>query len=585
MSDDRPVPGCAHLAAGSAQPGPDSAHPATSSLTRRTLLALGGAAAGVAAMPGAGQAASADPDTVAPELVETSVTELLDRLRNGRTTSAELVRGYRRRIAALDSSGPGINAIIEQNPDALEIAQQLDAERAAGRVRGPLHGIPVLIKDNIATNDRMQTTAGSLALVGCQPSADATVAARLRQAGAVLLGKTNLSEWANFRGDRSSSGWSGRGGLTHNPYILDRTASGSSSGSAAGTSASLAAVALGTETDGSILSPSAACGLVGIKPTVGLTSRAGVIPISYSQDTVGPIGRTVTDAAITLGVLVGTDPRDPATADSAGRFFRDYTRFLHPGALRGARIGLPKKGFWHFDSVTDAVTEQAVKALRDLGAVLVDAEFPDIDEIAASTAETTVLLYEFKQGIDAYLAALPQRRGCPRTLADLIAFDREHAATELQYFGQQLFLQAQRTDGLDSPVYKNALAQARRLGRASGVDAMLRRYDLQAIVAPTMGPAGKINLHGGESFAGGYTTNVIAIGGYPGVTVPMGFVDGLPLGLCFFGTAYSEPTLLSYAYAYEQATLARRVPHFRRTGGPPVSAAAPGALVRAVATG
>ncbi len=539
-----------------------------SAVTRRTLLALGAGAATVAALPGRALAAAAGPDDVAPELIETPIAELRDRLRSGRATSAGLVRGYLRRIAAVDSSGPSINSVIELNPDAAEIARQRDAERAAGRVRGPLHGIPVLIKDNIATGDRMQTTAGSLALVGCQPGTDATVARRLREAGAVLLGKTNLSEWANFRGYGSSSGWSGRGGLTHNPYILDRSASGSSSGSGAAISASLAAVALGTETDGSILSPAAACGLVGIKPTVGLTSRAGVIPIAHSQDTVGPMGRTVTDVALTLGALVGPDPRDPATGDSAGRFFRDYTRFLRPGALRGARLGVPRRGFWGFDDVTDAVTEEALRVLRGLGATLVDAEFPDLDEIAASDAEITVLLYEFKQDVNAYLAALPARRGCPGNLADLIEFNRDHARQELQYFGQELFLLAQKTDGLDSPVYRKALAEERRLGRGAGVDAMLRRHDLQAIVAPTMGPAGRINLDGGEEYAGGFTTTVIAIAGYPGVTVPMGFVDGLPLGLSFLGTAYSEPTLLAYAYAYEQATHLRHAPHYRRTGGP-----------------
>ena len=545
----------------------DPSVPPVRGLTRRHLLTLGAAGAAVSALPGTAYAAPAPAD-VAPELVETSIAQLRTRMLNGSTTSVRLVRGYLRRIAALDEAGPRLNSVLELNPDAVEIARQRDAERAAGHVRGPLHGIPVLIKDNIGTSDRMQTTAGSLALVGCRPDRDATVARRLREAGAVLLGKTNLSEWANFRGAGSSSGWSGRGGLTLNPYILDRTASGSSSGSAAAISASLAAVALGTETDGSIVSPSAACGLVGVKPTVGLTSRAGVIPISHSQDSVGPMARTVTDAAITLGAIVGPDPRDPATAESAGRFFRDYTRFLDPRALRGARLGVPRRGFWGFDDVTDAVTERALRALRDAGAVLVDAEFPDIDAIAASGAEFTVLLYEFKQDVNAYLQALPFRRGCPRTLRDLIDFNRDHAGQELKYFGQELFLLAQETTGYDSPVYRRALAEARRLGRGAGVDAMLRRHDLQAIVAPTMGPAGKIDLSGGESFAGGLASTVVAISGYPGVTVPMGQVQGLPVGLAFLGTAYSEPTLLAYAYAYEQATRLRRTPRFRRTGGP-----------------
>ena len=539
--------------------------PPASGLTRRALLALGGAGVAAAALPGTAAAAPAD---VSPALVDTSINELRARLRNGSTTSARMVRNYLDRIGAIDSAGPRVNSIIELNPEAVQIARERDAERAAGRIRGPLHGIPVLVKDNIATADRMQTTAGSLALVGCKPDRDATVARRLREAGAVLLGKTNLSEWANFRGFGSSSGWSGRGGLTRNPYVLDRSASGSSSGSGAAIAASLAAVALGTETDGSILSPAAACGLVGVKPTVGLTSRAGVIPISHSQDTVGPMARTVMDAALTLGVLVGPDPRDPVTNESAGRFFRDYTQFLDKGALRGARLGVPRRGFWGFDDVTDAVTERALKALRDAGAVLVDAEFPNLDEIAASDAEITVLLYEFKQDVNAYLQSLPRRPGCPRNLADLIAFNRANADRELQYFGQELFLLAQDTDGYDSPVYRRALAEARRLGRGEGVDAMLRQYDLQAIVAPTMGPAGKIDLDGGESYAGGFTSTVVAISGYPGVTVPMGQVEGLPVGLSFLGTAYSEPTLLAYAYAYEQATRQRRTPRYLRTGGP-----------------
>ncbi len=504
---------------------------------------------------------------VEPELVEASLGQLAARLRSGATTSAALVEGYLRRVAAVDRAGPTVNAVIELNGDALRIAGERDAERAAGRVRGPLHGVPVMIKDNIATGDGMQTTAGSLALVGHPPGTDATVVRRLREAGAVLLAKTNLSEWANFRGSPSPSGWSGRGGLTRNPYVLDRTASGSSSGSAVAVSASLAAVALGTETDGSILSPAAACGLVGVKPTVGLTSRAGVIPIAHTQDTVGPMARTVMDAALTLAVLVGDprDPRDPATAVARSL---DHPRFLRQDALQGARIGVPRDGFWGFDDVTDEVTERALTVLRGLGATLVDVEFPGLAEIQASSGETTVLQHEFKQDVAAYLRALPERPGTPRPLADLIAFNVQHAAQELQHFGQETFLAAEATDGLDSPVYLRALEEDLRLGRDAGVDALLRRDDLQAVVAPTMGPAGRTDLSRGETHAGGWTTTVIAIGGYPGVTVPMGHADGLPLGLCFFGTAWSEPTLLAYAYAYEQATLHRRAPQYLRTGGP-----------------
>ena len=502
------------------------------------------------------------PDEVAPELVEASLTDLADRLRTGATTSVALVEAYLRRVDALDAAGPTLRSVIEVNPDALEIARERDVERAAGRVRGPLHGLPVMVKDNVATADRMQTTAGSLALVGHPPDADATVARQLREAGAVLLAKTNLSEWANFRGTPSSSGWSGRGGLTRNPYVLDRTASGSSSGSAVAAAASLAAVTIGTETDGSILSPAAACGLVGLKPTVGLTSRAGVIPISHSQDTVGPMARTVTDAALTLGALVGVDPRDPATAASAGRSVADYTVFLRADALRGARLGVPREGFWGYDAATDAAGERALDVLRGLGATLVDVAHPGLAAVQAGTAELTVLQHEFKADLAAYLQALPDRPGVPRSLADLIAFNRAHADRELLHFGQETFLAAEATGGLDSPVYLDALAQARRLGRDEGVDALLGEHDLQALVAPTTGPAGLIDLATGERPSGGCTSSVIAVGGYPGVTVPMGFAGDLPLGLCFSGTAWSEPTLLACAYAYEQATLHRAAPRF-----------------------
>lgn len=507
------------------------------------------------------------PDRVALELVEASLTELADRLATGTTTSVALVAGYLARVEAVDRSGPTLRSVVELDPAAADVARERDAERAAGRVRGPLHGIPVLLKDNIATADGMQTTAGSLALVGQPPDRDATVAERLRAAGAVVLGKTNLSEWANFRSTASSSGWSGRGGLTRNPYVLDRTASGSSSGSGAAVAASLAAVALGTETDGSVLCPAAVSGLVGVKPTVGLTSRAGVVPISHSQDTVGPMARTVTDAALTLAALVGPDPRDPATAGSAGRFPTDVRPLLDPDALAGARIGVPREGFWGYDAGTDELGERALEVLRSCGATLVDVAYPGLSEIPGP--ELTVLHTEFKVDVAAYLQALPDRPGVPRTLADLIAFNEAHADRELVHFGQETFLAAQATDGLDSPVYREALALARRLGREDGIDALLAAHDLQALVAPTMGPAARTELAGGEAHVAGATTRVLAVAGYPGVTVPMGEVAGLPVGLCVFGTAWSEPTLLAYAYAYEQAARHRRPPSYLPTGGPP----------------
>lgn len=490
--------------------------------------------------------------TVGDELVEASVAELGRRLVAGETTSVALVEGYLRRIAEVDQTGPALRSVLEVDPDALEAADRLDAERAAGRARGPLHGVPVLVKDNIATAGRTQTTAGSLALVGHPPGVDAAVVAQLRAAGAVVLAKTNLSEWANFRGHRSTSGWSGRGGLTRNPYVLDRTASGSSSGTGAGVAASLGAVGLGTETDGSILSPAAASGLVGVKPTVGLTSRAGVIPISASQDTVGPMCRTVADCAVVLAAIGGVAA--PA---------------LRPDALDGVRLGLPRRGFWGYDEPTDAVAEQALRVLRELGAVVVEVELASADELASSTAELTVMLHEFKVGLEAYLSALPQREGVPRTLADVIAFNEAHADEELPHFGQELLLAAQLTEGLDAPAYREAARTARRLGREDGVDRLLREHDLQAVVAPTQGPAGRVRLQGGERWSSGLTTTVLAVAGYPGVTVPMGDVEGLPVGLCFGGTAGSDTALLSYAGAFEQATRARRPPSYLPTGGPP----------------
>ena len=511
---------------------------------------------------------------------EATVADLQRAMAGGATTARALAAAYLARIEAIDRPGggrPGMAAVIETNPDALAEAARLDGERAAGRVRGPLHGIPVLLKDNIDTGDRMQTTAGSLALAGRPAPRDAVLAARLRAAGAVLLGKTNLSEWANFRSTRSSSGWSGRGGQTRNPYVLDRSPCGSSSGSGAAVSANLAALAVGTETDGSIVCPSGINGVVGIKPTLGLVSRTGVIPIAHSQDTAGPMARTVRDAALLLGVLAseGADARDPATAAAQAHAVADYTAGLDAGALRGARIGVLRANFG-FHGDVDRVMEGALRALRDAGAVLVD-------PVALATTgkwdttENDVLQYELKADMNAYLAeryrgvdaAATNAAGdpLPRTLADLIAFNRRHAALEMPWFGQELFEQSDARGPLSDAAYQKAVADNRRLAGAEGIDATLASNHLDAIVAPTNGPAWTIDLVTGDHFGGGYSSPS-AVAGYPHITVPAGFVHGLPVGLSFFAGAWSEPRLIGLAYAFEQATRARRAPTFRATAAP-----------------
>ena len=475
-------------------------------------------------------------------------------------SSEEIVEGYIDRIHELDQNGPGVNTVIELNPDAIHIARSLDAERRGGHVRGPMHGIPVLLKDNIDTADKMQSAAGSLALVGTPAVHDSTVAARLRAAGAVILGKSTLSEWANFRSFFSSSGWSGRGGQCNNPYAIDRNPSGSSSGSAAATSASFTAVSLGTETDGSIISPANNNGVVGIKPTVGLTSRAGVVPISHNQDTVGPHARTVTDAAIVLGALVGVDPRDPATAASAGKFFTDYTQFLDPNGLKGARIGVARQGLSFPKAEVDAIFEDAIAAIKAAGATVVDpADIPSINDINSSGDEFTVLLFDFKVDLAAYLT---NRVGVPiKTLADAIAFNSANAGTELKFFGQEIFEAAESTDGFSDPAYQQALANDHLRGRTNGIDAVLAQYNLDAVIAPSGGPGWTTDLLNGDHFVFGSTT-VCAIAGYPIVNVPMGNYFGMPVGISFMGTAFSEPKLIKLAYGFEQATKARIVPKF-----------------------
>ena len=475
-----------------------------------------------------------------------------------RTTVRQLESHYAARIAALDARGPTLRSVLEVNPDAAAIAAQLDS---AGGPRGPLHGIPVLLKDNIDTADRMLTTAGSLALVGSAPVRDAFIVRRLRAAGALILGKANLSEWANYRSKRSSSGWSGRGGQTKNPYALDRNPCGSSSGSGAAIAADLAVVAVGTETDGSVTCPASVNGLVGIKPTVGLVSRSGIIPIAASQDTAGPMARTVADAAVLLGVLAGYDPDDPATARLREQPPPDYSRSLDAASLKGARIGVMRH-YAGFHEGVDALFERALAVLRERGAVLVDpADIATADKLDAD--EQVVLAYEFKDGINRYLAT---RQGSgPRTLEELIAFNDREAMREMPFFRQELFLDAQATGGLSDPKYLEAHERAQRLAGREGIDAALAKDHLDALIAPTVGPAWTTDLVNGDHFLGGGVTTPAAVAGYPHVTVPMGAVQGLPVGLSFVGAAWSEARLIGYAYAYEQATHARRAPAFAAT--------------------
>ncbi len=496
-------------------------------------------------------------------LEERTIADIQAAMESGRVTAHALVEQYFTRIDAVDARGPAVRSVLERNPDALSIADGLDAERRSGHVRGALHGIPVLLKDNIATADRMQSTAGSLALVGATPPRDAFIAQQLRAAGAVILGKTNLSEWANFRSTHASSGWSGRGGQTLNPYALDRTPSGSSSGSAVAVAANLCAVAVGSETDGSIVSPSAACSLVGIKPTVGLLSRAGIVPISHTQDTPGPIARTVRDAAILLGAMVGMDDRDPATAGSRGRAQADYTIGLDPAGLRGARIGVARKRFFGYSDVTDRVVGDALELMRRQGAVLVDpADIATAGQF--DDAELTVLLYDFKEDLNRYLAELGA--GSPiHSMADAIAFNSAHGDTEMPYFGQELMLQAEAKGPLTDKAYQKALDRCRKLSRTEGIDRTMDRYRLDAIVAPTQGPPWLIDLVNGDPASVPGSTTPAAVAGYPNITVPAGFAFGLPIGVSFMGRAYTEATLIRLAYAFEQASKVRRPPTFAAT--------------------
>ena len=542
-------------------PGEDS----PPNLNRREFIGAGvlgtAAAAAPAACrtegpPGTEAAASAVPPF---ELDEVSILDLQGKMASGEETARSVAEKYLRRIEEVDGQGPALRSVIEINPEALAIADSLDRERREAAVRGPLHGIPILIKDNIDTADRMTTTAGSLALEGSMPAQDSFVARKLRQAGAVLLGKTNLSEWANFRSTHSTSGWSGRGGLTRNPYALDRNPCGSSSGSGVAVSASLCSAAIGTETDGSIVCPSTANGIVGIKPTVGLVGRTGIIPISHSQDTAGPMARTVADAVAVLGALTGVDPDDPHTRAGQGRSHTDYSRFLDPSGLRGARIGLVRR-LLGFHPAVDGIVEEAVAALRSLGAVVIDpAEITTWGEWSESERE--VMLYEFKAGLNAYLARLG---GSPRvrSLKDLIRFNEENAEREMPYFGQERFIQAQAKGPLSEKRYRDALALNHRLSRTEGIDRVMDEHRLDALLAPTGGPAWVTDLVNGDSYGGG-SSGGAAVSGYPNITVPAGFVHGLPVGISFFGRAWSEGKLIRLAYAFEQATHVRRAPRFR----------------------
>ena len=541
-------------------------HADPSNLGRREFVKLGALAGATAAVAGTSACAlqgpagaggqSADPTDF--ELNEVTIQELQAAMASGERTARSITEAYLDRIESFDRQGPSLRSVIETNPDALDFAEQLDREREAGTVRGPLHGIPILVKDNVDTADRMTTTAGSYALEGSIPSQDSFVVQRLREAGAIILGKANLSEWANIRSTRSSSGWSGRGGQCGNPYSLDRNPCGSSAGSGAATSANFTVAAIGTETNGSVVCPSSANGVVGIKPTVGLVGRSGIIPISHTQDTAGPMARTVADAAAILGALTGVDPRDDVTNASQGNAHADYTQYLDAGGLQGARIGVARQ-FFGANPYVDTLMDDAIEAMRQAGATIVDpADIPTRQQMGEPSFQ--VLLYELKADMAAYLATLGPSAPV-RTLADIIAFNEANADREMPYFGQEIFIEAEEKGPLTDPEYIEAVALARRLSREEGIDAVMDEYRLDAIIGPTGGPAWRTDLVNGDNFSLS-SSSPAAISGYPNITVPAGFVFGLPVGISFFGRAWSEPVLLRIAYAFEQATQHRRAPGF-----------------------
>ena len=530
-------------------------------LNRRKFL---GISAGIAALgcskyekPAEGTEKLAGVSTF--EFDETTVPQFHESLKSGRLTVKYITEKYLERVEEIETGEHGLNSVIELNPEALDIAESLDKELKTMGLRGPMHGIPVLIKDNIGTADRMTTTAGSLALAGSIPPEDSYVAAKLRQAGAVILGKANLSEWANFRSSQSTSGWSARGGQTHNPYALDRDPSGSSSGSAAAVAANLCSVAIGTETDGSIMGPSSVNCVVGIKPTVGLIGRSGIIPISHTQDTAGPMARTVTDAAVLLGALTGIDPKDEVTGNSSGKSFSDYTQFLDPDGLRGARIGVARR-YFGFSEMVDRIIEDLIGEMTSRGAVIVDpVEIPRKGKIE----EFMVMLYEFKAGINSYLEGLGTAAPVS-SLKEIIEFNEQNREKEMPYFGQDILIKAEEKGPLSSAEYQDAVKENLRLSQKEGIDAVMEEHGLDAIMAPSGGPPSLTDLVNGDHYVGG-SSGLAAVAGYPNINVPAGFIFDLPFGISFFGTAYSEPTLLKIAYAFEQATNIRRTPQFLNT--------------------
>jgi amidase len=546
--------------------------PRSSELSRRKFLETGvTAGAASLALPallpagrdGSTASASAASEPAAREskpfdLDETTVADLQDAMASGKLTARSIVQRYLDRIEAIDKHGPALNAVIELNPDALSIADAMDAERKAKGPRGPMHGIPVLLKDNIGTSDSMMTTAGSLVLLGFTPEKDSGVAQRLRKSGAVILGKTNLSEWANFRSSHSSSGWSGRGRQTLNPYALDRNPCGSSSGSGAAVAANLCAVTVGSETDGSIVCPSSANGVVGIKPTVGLVSRSGIIPISHSQDTAGPICRTVADAAALLTAMAGIDPADSATEASRGKAQPAYTKFLDRAGLRGARIGVIRK-FFDFSDGFAPLMENLLDVMKREGAVLVDPV--EIDSIGKfDKSEFDVLLYEFKTDLNAYLAAAGSKAPV-HSLKEIIEFNEKNREKEMPFFGQDIMVKSEAKGPLTDQAYLDALAKNHRLTREEGIDAVMNKYQLDSLLAPTAGPSWITDHVTGDHDTGG-SSSLAAVAGYPNINVPAGFIFEMPVGISFFGRAWSEPTLIKIAYAFEQATKVRKPPRF-----------------------